>query len=104
MYMQFNLDFNDNDNENAGRFDFAKEAERIQEENSTKEAELFLGKFESEDFYIKERKKVADQYKTFPDRIEFRDGEWYMKDSSLTVEDWDRTQDTSDFDYKSGHK
>jgi len=102
MYMQFNLDFNDN--ENTGRFDFAKEAERIQEENSTKEAELFLGKFESEECYREERKKIADQYHVlYPENIEFRDNDWYMKDNQLTVKEWDEVNDTN-FDYKSGHK
>lgn len=106
MYMQFNLDFGDNkDLPPEGQFNFLQEAQRIQEENQTKEAGLFLGKFESEESYIEERKKVADQYNVlYPEKIEFRQNDWYMKDSFLTVQEWDNVNKTEDFDYKSGQK
>ncbi len=116
--MQFNLDFGDNKGVSPeGHFDFTKEVQRIKEENlinevqinqeevSTKEVELFLGKFESEESYIEERKKVADKYNVlYPEKIEFRENDWYMKDSLLTVEEWDNANKTEDFDYKSGQK
>lgn len=105
MYMQFHLDLEGNkDLPPEGQFNFTKEAQRIQEETSKKEVELYLGKFESEESYKEEREKVANQYKTFPDHIEFRDNDWYMRDYNLTVEEWDNLHNTKDFDYKSGQK
>lgn len=106
MYMQFNLGFGDNkDVSSEGHFDFTKEVQRIQEESSRKEVELFLGKFESEESYIEERKKVANKYNVlYPEKIEFRENDWYMKDSLLTAEEWDNANKTEDFDYKSGQK
>ncbi len=91
MYMQFHLDLEGNkDLPPEGQFNFTKEAQRIQEETSKKEVELFLGKFESEDSYIEERKKIANQYHVlYPENIEFRDNEWYMKGKNETVNEWD---------------
>ncbi len=104
--MQYNLELgNDNGVQQEAQFDFIQEAQRIQEKTSTKESELYLGKFESEESYIEERKKVADKYNVlYPEKIEFRENDWYMKDSLLTAEEWDNANKTEDFDYKSGQK
>lgn len=63
-----------------------------------------LTKFGSIDNYQSEKEKVAKQYKTFPEHIEWKNDNWYMKNSNETVEDWDKFQDMSDMPYQSGQR